>query len=153
MALCTYPELLKSDAFPQDAKNRALRLLGNCGGQSVGAYTDSAGLEVVRKDIADYITNRDGGIYSNPDDIFLTNGASGGIKVKNIFMTIRDLSLILYDFKLKIIMELLLNEPHGTPSGFMIPIPQYPLYSATISEYNAQQVKLYTFNFSYYFYL
>lgn len=41
-------------------------------------------------------------------------------------------------------MELLLNEPHGKPSGFMIPIPQYPLYSATISEYNAQQVKFKT---------
>ncbi len=81
MALCTYPDLLKSDAFPQDAKERALRLLANCGGQSVGAYTDSAGLEVVRKDIADYIKNRDGGIASNPDDIFLTHGASGGIKV------------------------------------------------------------------------
>ena len=89
MALCTYPELLKSDAFPQDAKDRALRLLGNCGGQSVGAYTDSAGLEVVRKDIADYISNRDGGIYSNPDDIFITNGASGGIKVRLFPIKIR----------------------------------------------------------------
>ena len=36
----------------------------------------------MRKDIAEYIKNRDGGIHSNFDDIFLTNGASGGIKVK-----------------------------------------------------------------------
>ncbi len=88
MALCSYPELLKSDSFPQDAKDRAQRLLGGCGGQSVGAYTDSAGLEVIRRDVAEYITNRDGGVYSNPDDIFLTNGASGGIKVKKLEIVI-----------------------------------------------------------------
>jgi aspartate/methionine/tyrosine aminotransferase len=40
-------------------------------------------------------------------------------------------------------MELLVNGPNSPkPSGFMIPIPQYPLYSATISEYSAQEVKL-----------
>ena len=37
-------------------------------------------------------------------------------------------------------MELLLNAPSQKPAGFMIPIPQYPLYTATISEYNAEKV-------------
>lgn len=37
-------------------------------------------------------------------------------------------------------MELLLNGANDKPAGFMIPIPQYPLYSATISEYSAHQV-------------
>ena len=36
LALCTYPELLKSNEFPSDAKQRAKRILEGCGGQSVG---------------------------------------------------------------------------------------------------------------------
>ena len=77
------------------------------------------GLEVVKIDIADFISRSDDGIPANSDDIFLTTGASSGIKT---------------------VMELLLNGPNEKPAGFMIPIPQYPLYSATISEYSAQQV-------------
>jgi aspartate/methionine/tyrosine aminotransferase len=38
-------------------------------------------------------------------------------------------------------MELLLNGPNQKPAGFMIPIPQYPLYTATISEYGAEKVR------------
>lgn len=75
----------------------------------------------MRKSIADFIARRDGGIPANPDNIFLTTGASAGIKI---------------------IMEMLLNGPNQKPSGFMIPIPQYPLYSATISEYSSQSVWL-----------
>ena len=56
---------------------------------------------------------------ANPNDIFLTAGASDGIKT---------------------IMELLLVKSDKKPAGFMIPIPQYPLYSATISEFDAFQV-------------
>lgn len=122
MALCAYPDLMKSDQFPQDAKDKAQRLLNACGGQSVGAYTDSAGLEIVKKDIADFIARRDGGISANPDDIFLTTGASSGIKI---------------------VMEMLLTSSGEKPAGFMIPIPQYPLYSATISEYSAEKVGYY----------
>ena len=47
----------------------------------IGAYTDSAGLPIVRQDIADYISRRDEGVPCNPSDIYLTTGASGGIKV------------------------------------------------------------------------
>ena len=39
------------------------------------------GLEVVKNDIADFISKRDGGLPTNPDDIFLTTGARSGIKV------------------------------------------------------------------------
>ena len=46
-------------------------------------------------------------------------------------------------------MKLLLSAPGQKPSGFMIPIPQYPLYSATISEYNAFQVSGYYLNISF----
>lgn len=37
---------------------------------------------MIRRDIAAYISKRDGGIPSNPDDIFLSTGASDGIKVR-----------------------------------------------------------------------
>lgn len=46
----------------------------------LGAYSDSAGVRVIREDVANYITERDGH-PSNPDDIFLCTGASDGIKV------------------------------------------------------------------------
>lgn len=36
MALCSYPELLEDDKFPEDAKQRARRILQACGGRSIG---------------------------------------------------------------------------------------------------------------------
>ena len=77
------------------------------------------GLSIVRQAIADFITKRDGGVPAKAEDVYLCTGASGGIKI---------------------VMNLLLNGEGQKPAGFMIPIPQYPLYSATISEYSAAQV-------------
>ena len=37
-------------------------------------------------------------------------------------------------------MEILLTNANEKPAGFMIPIPQYPFYSATIAEFDAKQV-------------
>lgn len=122
MALCAYPELMNSDMFPLDAKDKAKKLLKDCGGGSVGAYTDSAGLGIVRQAVADFITKRDDGVPCLKEDVYLCAGASAGIKI---------------------IMQLLLNAPGSKPAGFMIPIPQYPLYSATVSEYSAEQVGYY----------
>jgi aspartate/methionine/tyrosine aminotransferase len=45
-----------------------------------GSYSDSVGIEVIRKDIASYITRRDG-IPCDYNDIFMSTGASDGIKV------------------------------------------------------------------------
>lgn len=39
LALCSYPALLEDDKFPEDAKNRARRILQACGGQSIGQTT------------------------------------------------------------------------------------------------------------------
>lgn len=36
IALCTYPNLLDSPSFPEDAKERARRILQACGGNSLG---------------------------------------------------------------------------------------------------------------------
>ena len=46
----------------------------------VGSYSDSSGVRVIREDIANYISERDGH-PSSPDDIFLSTGASDSIKV------------------------------------------------------------------------
>ena len=36
VALCCFPELMDSPAFPDDAKQRAQRILQDCGGHSLG---------------------------------------------------------------------------------------------------------------------
>ncbi|XP_060066170.1 alanine aminotransferase 1-like [Ylistrum balloti] len=123
VALCTDPAMLMNDPrYPSDAKERAQRVLDSCGGRSIGAYSDSSGVLSVRQDIADYIQQRDG-LPAFSDDIFLCTGASDGIKT---------------------IMKMLMTGDvgHGR-AGVMIPIPQYPLYTATIAEYNAYPIKYY----------
>lgn len=122
VALCTYPALFNSPEFPEDAKNRAKRMLDGCRGHSIGSYSDSVGIEVIRKDIADYITKRDGGIASDYNNIYLSTGASDGIKA---------------------ILKLLMTGKEKPQAGVMIPIPQYPLYTATIAEYNAHAIPYY----------
>ncbi|KAH8362085.1 hypothetical protein KR200_002216, partial [Drosophila serrata] len=122
MALTFEKRLLDSPEYPDDVKQRACAILDGCQGQSVGSYTDSAGLEVVRRQVTKYIEKRDGGIPSDWQNIYLTAGASPGIKT---------------------ILAMINSEVCGKPPGVMVPIPQYPLYSATISEYGMTKVDYY----------
>ncbi|KAM9826992.1 alanine aminotransferase 2-like [Neosynchiropus ocellatus] len=122
LALCTYPELLEDNKFPDDAKQRARRILQACGGQSVGAYSASQGIECIRQDVARYIEKRDGGIPSNPDNIYLATGASDAITT---------------------ILKLLVCGEGRTRTGVMISIPQYPLYSAALADLAAVQINYY----------
>lgn len=126
ISLLEYPQLLDHpDAqriFPRDAIERARRML-KAGGPT-GAYSHSQGMEYVREEVAQFINTRDGFkkddyTYSNPENIFLTDGASPAVQ-RGISMTIR-----------------------GPTDGIMIPIPQYPLYSASIPLYGGQQVSYY----------
>ncbi|XP_053105581.1 alanine aminotransferase 1 isoform X2 [Hemicordylus capensis] len=121
-ALCMYPELLKDPNLPTDAKQKARRLLAACGGQSIGAYSASPGIELIRQDVANFITHRDGGIPTSLDNIFLSTGASDAI------MTI---------------LKLLVSGEGSSRTGVMIPIPQYPLYSAGLAELSAVQINYY----------
>ncbi len=88
-----------------------------------GAYSESQGALFIREAVAAFIDRRDGvsatGQKADPDHIFLTNGASEG--VRNV-------------------LELLIT---GPADGIMIPIPQYPLYSATIRRCGGIQVNYY----------
>uniref|UniRef100_A0AAR2KIS9 alanine transaminase n=1 Tax=Pygocentrus nattereri TaxID=42514 RepID=A0AAR2KIS9_PYGNA len=122
VALCTFPELLDSPSFPEDAKRRAQRILQGCGGRSLGSYSASQGVDCIRQDIAAYIEQRDQGVPSNWENIFLTTGASDGIVS---------------------ILRLLVSGEGRARTGVMIPIPQYPLYSAAIAELGAVQVNYY----------
>lgn len=45
-----------------------------------GSYTDSPGIEIIRRHVAQYIERRDG-IGSNWENIILSAGASDAIKV------------------------------------------------------------------------
>jgi len=110
LALCHYPVLLNAanttGLFEKDAIERAKSIV-NSTAYSTGAYTHSQGLYSVRRNIAEFIERRDG-FPSNPNDIFLFNGASPA--VQNV------LRLLIRDKK----------------DGVMTPVPQYPLYSASI---------------------
>lgn len=60
IALVSYPKLFEDPSFPEDAKKRARDLLNGCRGHSVGSYTDSTGIEIIRRHVAEYIERRDG---------------------------------------------------------------------------------------------
>ncbi|XP_011877848.1 PREDICTED: alanine aminotransferase 1 isoform X1 [Vollenhovia emeryi] len=122
LTLTVSPNLLDDPSYPEDAKARARMILGGCKGGSVGSYSESAGIECVRKDVAQYIQDRDGGIPCDYHNIILSNGASDGIKS---------------------FLKLFNERIDGKPSGVMIPIPQYPLYSATLAEFGLAQIGYY----------
>jgi aspartate/methionine/tyrosine aminotransferase len=121
LSLLEYPELISNpDAqklFPKDLIERAKFILEK-NPTGTGAYTQSAGIGFIRQAIAEFIQNRDG-IPSDKDKIILTDGASKGVQS---------------------VLTVLLKNPND---GLMIPIPQYPLYSATLTLYGGQQIGYY----------
>lgn len=121
LALVIDPTNFKEAKYPADAKQRAQAILDGCGGKSVGSYSDSAGIEVIREHAAQYIAERDG-VPSDYKNIYLCAGASQSIKA---------------------VMNLLNNKVDGLSTGIMVPIPQYPLYSATIAEFGMHQIGYY----------
>lgn len=122
IACATDTSLLSSPDMPNDVKERVREVLSYCGGNSVGAYSDSCGVEIIRKHVSDYIEKRDG-IESDWRNVFLCTGASDGIRSILTFMNH--------------------TRKPGKPVGVMIPIPQYPLYSASLCEFGMQQVNYY----------
>lgn len=123
LACAANPKLMETDpSIPSDVKQRVSEILKVCGGQSVGAYSEACGIELIRRQCANYIEQRDG-IPADWQNIFLTTGASEVVKSM--------LSFINHSSK------------PGLHVGVMIPIPQYPLYSATICELGMHQVSYY----------
>jgi len=117
LALSEYPELLDGPAaatFPEDAR-AAARLILRESVHGLGAYTESKGYRFVRRAVADFVRERDG-IPADAEQVFLTDGASKGVQS---------------------VLRLLVDAPSD---GVMIPIPQYPLYSASITLLGGAQV-------------
>jgi len=116
-----FPELidLQSD-FPTDAVSKAKTILDHCDGRSTGAYTDGPGIEIIRKHASMFIERRDGfpSYYGN---IILTTGATEAARQ---------------------FLKLFMSTP-GKKAGVLIPIPQYPLYSATLEEFDLGQIDYY----------
>lgn len=121
LSLLEYPDLIASPEagriFPRDVLERAQAILGRHP-HGTGAYTQSAGIPFIRQAVASFIEERDG-IAARKENIILTDGASKGVQ--------------------SAILALL----RSGDDGFMIPIPQYPLYSATIELHGGRQVGYY----------
>lgn len=118
LSLLEYPALMEqpeaAKLFPADAIRRA-RMILEKNPSGTGAYTQSAGIPFIRKAVADFIHRRDG-IPTDMHRILLTDGASKGVQAVFTLLT------------------------KNENDGYMIPIPQYPLYSATIELFGARQV-------------
>ncbi|MBP1654737.1 MAG: aminotransferase class, partial [Bacteroidetes bacterium] len=118
LCLLEYPELLNHGdvlgRFPKDIVERARFVLAKHP-HGTGAYTQSAGIPFIRQAVADFITRRDG-IPADPARIILTDGASKGAQA---------------------VLTALLRSPQD---GFMVPVPQYPLYSASLTLYGGRRI-------------
>lgn len=123
LSILEYPPLLeneevliKSLGYKQDVIDRARWLLHEV--HSVGAYSQSQGVPAIRNSVAAYIERRDG-YPSDPGSIFLSAGASSGVNT---------------------LMNVICAKPE---TGILVPIPQYPLYTATLAVLNARCVPYY----------
>jgi aspartate/methionine/tyrosine aminotransferase len=118
-----YSDLREDDFIEEEVLSISEDILSKSG-TGMGAYTASKGLLFIREAIAEFINQRDGydpanGINADPERIFLTNGASQGVYF---------------------VVDLLIAAEND---GIMIPIPQYPLYSAAIRKAGGKQVNYY----------
>ncbi|KAI8544765.1 hypothetical protein RHMOL_Rhmol08G0320300 [Rhododendron molle] len=122
LALCDHPAILdKSETqglFSADAIERAWQILDQIPGRATGAYSHSQGIKGLRDTIAAGIEARDG-FPADPNDIFLTDGASPAVHM---------------------MMQLLTRSEED---GILCPIPQYPLYSASIALHGGTLVPYY----------
>jgi len=124
LALCDLPNVVGIDHpraaefFPLDAIARAREIKEGLGVSGTGAYSHSKGARVFRDDICAFLKERDG-LEADPEDIYMTNGASPAIELA--------LTAIVSD----------------SSCGVMIPIPQYPIYSATIDLLGGEKVGYY----------
>ncbi|CAH2269521.1 jg19069 [Pararge aegeria aegeria] len=121
LALAACPALASSPDVPDDVKQRVKELLEDCTKGSVGSYSPSNGLNLVRRSVAEYLEARDG-VAASLEDVYLGSGASDVIKA---------------------VLSLFVQDVDGKPPAVMIPIPQYPLFSGTLSELGLRQANYY----------
>ena len=108
--------LVQQLGYPKDVLERARRLLQEV--RSVGAYSQSQGAPGIRASVAAFLERRDGHAAS-PDSIYLSAGASSGVNT---------------------LLHLICASPS---TGVLVPIPQYPLYTASLAVLDARCVPYY----------
>ncbi|KAG6425782.1 hypothetical protein SASPL_109986 [Salvia splendens] len=122
LALCDHPAILDKGEtqgiFSADSIERAFQILDQIPGRATGAYSHSQGIKGLRDTICSGIEARDG-FPADPNDIFLTDGASPAVHM---------------------MMQLLIRSEND---GILCPIPQYPLYSASIALHGGSLVPYY----------
>ena len=123
LSILEFPGLLENEealksafGYKDDVITRAKWLLSEV--HSVGAYSVSQGVPGIRDSVAKFIERRDG-YPADPGQIFLSAGASSGVNT---------------------LMSIICAKPE---TGILVPIPQYPLYTATLSLLNARCVPYY----------
>ncbi|KAM4552304.1 alanine aminotransferase 2 isoform 1-T1 [Odontesthes bonariensis] len=102
LAACLYPQLMNTDKLLEDVRQRAQRLLGRCAGESVGSYTATAGIPEIVQRVSEFITKRDGGVPSYPENIYISPGSQWALT--NIF-------------------NILVNPESSTRTGVLTPMP------------------------------
>lgn len=108
--------LINNLGYKSDVVARAKKLLKEV--KSVGAYSQSQGAPGIRESVAKFIEKRDG-YPASFKDIYLSNGASSGVNT---------------------LLHVICAKPE---TGVLVPIPQYPLYTATLAVLDARVVPYY----------
>jgi alanine transaminase len=106
LACAVDPSLIERGVYHPDVSRRAKQYIDEMG--SVGAYTASLGVSLIRKNVAKFIASTYGVPAPEIKNIFLTEGASQGVYLA--------------------FMGLIRDEK----DSIMVPYPQYPLYSGAI---------------------
>lgn len=117
LAFLLNPDLIGLKGTCPDAAKRAESYLNDI--ISAGSYTHSLGIPLVRRSIAKFLVKEDQIPEPSIDNIYLTEGASQGVHL------------------------LLSSLITSNQDAIMIPIPQYPLYSAAISLYGGYAAPYY----------
>ncbi|KAF2116986.1 pyridoxal phosphate-dependent transferase [Lophiotrema nucula] len=108
--------LTNSLGYKSDVVERVKYLLKEV--KSVGAYSQSQGAPGIRESVAKFIEQRDG-YPTSFKDVYLSNGASSGVNT---------------------LLHIICAKPE---TGVLVPIPQYPLYTATLALLDARVVPYY----------
>lgn len=117
------PSFLDDPNLPKDVKEKARRILSAKAGFAISSYTDTVGIRIVREDVAQFISKRDG-YPADHEDVILTEGGAQGIRIG-----LKALETNSFDDKKK--------------AGLMLPIPMFPHYKSRAIEYNFYQIPYY----------
>uniref|UniRef100_A0A4W5REY3 alanine transaminase n=1 Tax=Hucho hucho TaxID=62062 RepID=A0A4W5REY3_9TELE len=122
LAACLYPQLVHSYKLPEDVRQRVQSLLGACVGGSVGSYTPSGGISYIQCSVSNFISRRDGGVPSSPENIFMTSGSQRSIMH---------------------VLKLLVHNQASLPTGVLTAVPTYSSFKMMLQRLGAAIVPYY----------